>query len=114
MMRSRLLPSTLTFGFALAAATSCVGQGTHSRAVATSPNGQVRIELSIPGTGPEGTSASYQVFFRDRAVILPSRLGVVVSDGPGFGGNTSIEAIRTRAIDETYTQRPGKRSRVVN
>src|SRR5262249_62072751 len=114
MMRSRLLPSTLTLGFTLAAATSCVGQEAPARAVATSPNGRVRIEFSIPGTGPEGASPSYQLFFRDRAGVLPSRLGVVVSDGPGFGGNTAIEAILTHAIDETYTQRPGKRSRVVN
>jgi alpha-glucosidase len=114
MMRSHLLSSTLAFCFVLAASTSCVGQGAPSRAVASSPDGQVRIELSIPGNGPDGAYPGYQVSFRDRTVILPSQLGVVVSDGSGFGGGSAIEGVRTRAIDETYTQRPGKRSWVVN
>jgi alpha-glucosidase len=113
-MRSHWLPSMLAFSLALTATTSCVGQGVPSRAVATSPDGRVRIELSIPGSGRDGASPSYQVSFRDRTVISPSRLGVVVSDGPSFGGSSTIEEVRNRAIDETYTQRPGKRSRVVN
>jgi alpha-glucosidase len=114
MMRSHLLPTTVAFCFALGASTSRVGQAAPSRAVATSPDGKVRIELSIPGNGPDGAAPSYQVSFRDRSVILPSRLAIDVSDGAGFARGSAIEGVQTRAIDETYTQRPGKRSRVVN
>jgi alpha-glucosidase len=113
-MRSHLLPSSLAVCFALAGSPSCIGQGPPSHALATSPDGQVRIELSIPGSGRDGASPSFRVSFRDRAVILPSRLVVVVSDGPRFGESSAIEGVRRRAIDETYTQRPGKRSWVVN
>lgn len=116
MMPGRLVPSTLAFGIALVASLSCFGQDGPSRAVATSPDGRVRIELSIDGDAPGGDrgSPSFRVFFRDRVVVLPSRLGIDLADGPGFGGNTAIEGVRSRAVDETYLQRPGKRSRVVN
>jgi alpha-glucosidase len=113
-MRSSLLPALLTIGFTLAASILCDGQEVPRRAVATSPDGQVRIELSIPENGPDRASLRYSVSYRDHTIIKPSRFGVVVADGLGFGGRPAIEGVARRAIDETYTQRPGKRSRVVN
>src|SRR5581483_7049368 len=111
-MRTHLLPTLVLF--ALAAPAICVGQGAPSRVAATSPDGRLRIEFSIPEDDQAGAHASYRVSFEDRPVILPSRLGVVASDGPGFGEGVVVGDVRRRAIDETYTQRPGKRSRVVN
>jgi alpha-glucosidase len=113
-MRSDLLLSTLAVCLALAAPASSPGQEAQSRAAATSPNGQLRIELSIPGNGPDGGVPTSQVSFRNRPVILPSQLGVLTTDGRGFGEGSVIKGVRTRAVDETYIQRPGKRSRVVN
>jgi alpha-glucosidase len=98
----------------ITASASRAGQGTPSRAEAISPDGQVRVEFSLDGRGQEGGSPIYRVSFRGRPVILASRLGIDVADGPCFGLDSVIEGVRTRAIDETYTQRPGKRSRVVN
>ena len=59
-------------------------------------------------------SPAYSVSFRGRPVVLPSRLGIDLADGPGLGHDSTIEGVQTRAINETYTQHPGKRSRVVN
>ena len=55
----------------------------------------------------------YSVTFRDRPVILSSRLGIDPADEAGLGRDSTVEGVRTRTIHETYTQRPGKRSRVV-
>jgi alpha-glucosidase len=46
--------------------------------------------------------------------MYPSRLGIDLAHGPSLGQDTTIEGVRTRVLDETYTQHPGKRSRVVN
>jgi alpha-glucosidase len=90
-------------------------QSTPLHAAATSPNGQVRLELSI-AEGEEKTAPSlaYRVSFRGRSVVLPSSLGIDLADGTSLGRHATIEGVRTRTINEAYLQRPGKRSRVVN
>lgn len=113
-MRGRSLPSTFAFWAALAVSAWSVGQEMPSRAVATSPDGQIQIELSMAGDVQGGTAPNYRVTFRTRTVIPPSRLGIDVADSPGFGAKSAIAGVRERTISETYTQRPGKRSRVVN
>ena len=60
------------------------------------------------------TSPAYSIDFRGKSVILTSRLGIDLIDGSGLGHDSEIEGVRTRTINETYTQYPGKRSRVVN
>lgn len=113
-MKSRQLPSMLSLGLVLILSSTCAGQQMSSRAAATSPDGRVRIELSTSGKSTDGGALSYGVSVRNHAVIKPSRFGVVVTDGPGFGRASAIEKIVSRTVDETYSQRPGKRSRVVN
>ena len=87
---------------------------TSSRAVATSPNHQIRIELFIPGRGGAQDSPVYSVSLNGRPVVLPSRLGIDLVGEQALGRDSTIEGVRTRSIDETYTQHPGKRSRVVD
>ena len=72
------------------------------------------MELSLAKHGEGKSSPAYSISFRGRPVILPSRLGIDLVGGSGPGHDSTIEGVRTRVIDETYHQHPGKRSRVVN
>ena len=83
-------------------------------ATATSPDGRVRIEVALAGSGGKKASPVFQISFQGRSVVLRSGLGVDLVDGPDLGDDSEIESVKTRTIDETYTQFPGKRSQVVN
>jgi alpha-glucosidase len=89
------------------------GEAQESRAVVTSPGGRNRAEFFLTPSGG-GSRPRFRVSFDGRPVVLPSPLGVDLADGPGLGDDTVIESSRTRTIDETYAQFPGKRSRVVD
>lgn len=79
----------------------------------TSPDGRIRTEVSIQKS-PDGnvSAALYSVSFQGRPVVLPSRLGVDLTDGSSLGADSVIEAAQTRTFRETYTQFPGKRRQV--
>ena len=47
-------------------------------------------------------------------MVLSSRLGIDLAGGQGLGRDSTIAEVRTRAINETYSQHPGKRSRVID
>ena len=117
-MRRYISPLTYRCGFlfiiSASVSLSSEGQDTWSRATATSPDGQVRIEVTLAARGEGMVAPFYRVSFRGRPVILPSRLGLDLVDGPGLGNDSTIESVQTKAINETYQQIPGKRRRVVN
>jgi alpha-glucosidase len=113
-MRRYLLPLACGFGFAIVAPGACAGRDAPARAAATSPDGRVRVEVSLAQEGDGGASPAYSVSYRGGPIILPSRLGIDLADGAGLGRDAEIADVRTRVINETYTQHPGKRSRVVN
>jgi Glycoside hydrolase 97/Glycosyl-hydrolase 97 N-terminal len=113
-MRRHILPLACGFWFLVIISASSDGRDTPSRAAANSPDGQIRIEVSLARPGEGRDAPVYRVSFRGRPVISPSRLGVDLVDGPGLGNDSTIESVQTRAINETYTQHPGKRCRVVN
>jgi alpha-glucosidase len=96
-----------------ASVSPALGQ-TPSRAAATSPDGQIRIEVALAADTEGRSTPAYSISFRGKPVILPSALGVDLAAGYRLGLDTTIEAMRTRTINESYTQRPGKRSRVTN
>jgi alpha-glucosidase len=114
MMRRHLLPLACGLSFVMSTTASCAVQDNSSRVSATSPDGQIRVELSLAERRAGGASPVYSVSFRGRQVILPSGLGVDMVDGPGLGQDSMIEGVRTRTINESYTQHPGKRSRVTD
>ena len=94
-MRTQLLPPTLAFCFAIAAPAMGVGQ-THPRGPRRPrPTGGSGSSSRFPGDGQGGAAASYRVSYRGRPVILPSRLGVDVADGPGLGDGSAIEEVRS-------------------
>ena len=113
-MRRHLLLLVCGVWFAIGACACCTGRDTSAHAVATSPDGQIRVKVSLTKSGVGETFPAYSIDFRGKSVILTSRLGIDLIDGSGLGHDSEIEGVRTRTINETYTQYPGKRSRVVN
>ena len=100
--------------FMATASALCARADNPSRPAATSPDRQTRIELFLTERGGGQASPAYSISFRGRPVVLPSRLGIDLAGGQGLGRDSTIAEVRTRAINETYSQHPGKRSRVID
>lgn len=113
-MRRHLMRMACWVGSVITASASCACEDTPSRPAATSPHRQIRIELFLAERGGRQASPAYSISYRGRPVVLPSRLGIDLADGQGLGHDSTIEGARTRTINETYKQYPGKRSRVVD
>ncbi len=114
-MRRFLLSVTCLFGASSAIAGNADdAPAVKSPVVATSPDGRIRAEVSVDVPGGQASIPHISVSFRGRAVVLPSQLGVNLGDGTRLGGGSIVEGVTTRSFDETYTQFPGKRSRVVD
>jgi alpha-glucosidase len=113
-MQCRLVIATCAIGLVFAVSSAVDGQDALPPAAATSPSGLIRIEVSMADYGEGRNSPVYRVHVQGRQVILPSRLGVDLVEGPALGDDSTIESVRTRSIDESYLQRPGKRSHVTN
>ena len=95
-------------------AAACAEREVQEAAKATSPDGQIRIELSLEKRGDGGMNPVYSVSFRGRTIVGPSRLGIDMAEGGGLGLDSTLEAVRPRVINESYAQHPGKRNPVVN
>jgi glycosyl hydrolase family 97 len=114
MMLRHLLRSVCAVWFVLTASAAFAREDTPSHPAATSPDRQIRIELFLEERDGARAAPAYSISFRGRLVVLPSRLGVDHAGGQGLGHDSTIEGVQTRTINETYTQHPGKRSRVLD
>lgn len=56
----------------------------------------------------------WRVFFKDKPIVLPSRLAVGLADASKLGGSCDIESVESHARHERYTVFPGKRCHVVD
>jgi alpha-glucosidase len=74
-----------------------------------SPDGRVRIELSLRKAGETKAAPHYRVTFADREVVGYSRLGIKSDDGSSIGGPCEIAAVEARSVRDEYTQITGKR-----
>jgi alpha-glucosidase len=107
-MHTELIAVTMVTSLALA-----VGQGTAAPPVAAvSPDGRVRIELSLRKAGETEAVPHYRVTFGAAEVISPSRLGVALDGGSALGGPCDIVAVEAKTVREEYTQVTGKRRAV--
>jgi alpha-glucosidase len=113
-MRRSLLPMACVSWLLIVAPGSSVGRDAPSGAAIASPDGRIRAGVSLVPNGDGRAAPAYSISYRGRPIVIPSRLGIDLADGSGLGRDATIEEVRTRTIDETYTQHPGKRSRVVN
>src|SRR5690606_548690 len=96
-MPIRSLPAALLLCATAATASAAAPPPT---AQACSPGNVLCVEL---GTDNDGRP-SYAVLREGRAVIAPSRLGMLFTDVPKFERNLEIAAQRQRRFDETWEQ----------
>ncbi len=81
---------------------------------AVSPNGRVRIELSLGTSKSTKGVPCYRVTLGDREVVAPSSLGVELLGTGHLGGPCAIVGVAARSVHEKYTQITGKRRQVTN
>ncbi|WP_298580779.1 glycoside hydrolase family 97 protein [uncultured Luteimonas sp.] len=106
-MPIRSLPAALLL---CATAATASAAAPPSKAQACSPGNVLCVEL---GTDNDGRP-SYAVLREGRAVIAPSRLGMLFTDVPKFERNLEIAAQRQRRFDETWEQPWGERREIRN
>ena len=80
--------------------------------VAVSPDGRLRIEVSLRKAGEADAAPHYRVTFDGKEVVGHSRLGVELDGGSALGGPCEIVAVEARSVQEEYTQVTGKRREV--
>ena len=78
-------------------------------ATVTSPNGRLVVMVSLRPTAEDGSELVYEVRYRDRSVLLPSKLELQFADGSKLGANCSIVKTESREIADRFRQFPGKR-----
>ena len=82
---------------AMGASAFSAGQDRPSQAFATSPDGRLRLEISVVRE-QGGDAPRYAVAFGGRPVVLPSQLGVELVDGVGLGRDSGSRASRRGSI----------------
>jgi alpha-glucosidase len=89
-----------------------LAQGTR----AVSPDGAVEISLAIQGASETAASGPvvYQVSYRGRQVLMPSRLGLELQNQAPLGERMRIVSSKTGGADETYRMPHGKSNPVRN
>lgn len=79
-----------------------------------SPDRQTRIELVLRGLGEADAVPQWRAFWKDRPIVLESKLGVELADGTKLGGACRIEDVKSLSINESYSVPVGKHSRISN
>ncbi|MGD9636040.1 MAG: glycoside hydrolase family 97 catalytic domain-containing protein [Pirellulales bacterium] len=92
---------------------SASAQQSNEALTVDSPNGRIRIELSIDPTDGSQHQLRYQVFLNERQVVEPSNLGVELAQHETLGHDCELISRDSRSIDTSFEQFPGKRSHVV-
>ena len=64
----------------------------------TSPNGQIKLMFSVSAQG----EPVYELSYKDKVVIKPSKLGLELKDDPGLMSGFAIADVKTSTFDETW------------
>ena len=64
----------------------------------TSPNGQLQLNFSV---NPQGEPV-YELFYKGKAVIKPSKLGLELKNDPGLMNGFTLTDTKTSTFDETW------------
>ncbi|PLB86475.1 alpha-glucosidase [Dysgonamonadaceae bacterium] len=75
----------------------------------SSPNGQLQVLFSIDDGIP-----TYQLSYKGKTVIKPSKMGLELFDSPDLIHNFSIVDTQTSSFDETWTPVWGEESKIRN
>jgi alpha-glucosidase len=80
----------------------------------SSPDGRVRLDVSLEHSQKAARVPHYRVTFNGRPVVERSALQVDLADGSTLGSDCAIDGSRTRTVQIEFRQYPGKRSKVVD
>ncbi len=64
----------------------------------TSPNGQLQLNFSVNSQG----EPVYELFYKGKAVIKPSKLGLELKNDPGLMNGFTLADTKTSTFDETW------------
>lgn len=64
----------------------------------TSPNGQIKLNFSLTDQG----EPFYELYYKGKAVIKPSKLGLELKDDPGLMNGFTLVDTQTSTFDETW------------
>lgn len=64
----------------------------------TSPNGNLHLDFTVNAQG----EPVYQLFYKGKAVVKPSKLGLELKDDPGLMNNFTLTGTETSTFDETW------------
>lgn len=95
--KPKIVRSVVALGGALLAAASVQGAPLAS---ASSPDGTVKVEVSIDGDG----RAAYAVTRKGKPILAPSKLGFLLTDAVKIDRRLSVTGQEVRDFDEKWTQ----------
>nr|WP_302436744.1 glycoside hydrolase family 97 protein [Bacteroides intestinalis] len=64
----------------------------------TSPNGNLHLDFTVNAQG----EPVYQLIYKGKAVVKPSKLGLELKDDPGLMSNFTLTGTETSTFDETW------------
>lgn len=76
----------------------------------TSPNGQLRLNFTVNAQG----EPIYELYYKDKTVIKPSKLGLELKDDPGLMNGFSLAGVKTSTFDETWQPVWGEEKEIRN
>ena len=76
----------------------------------TSPNGELQMNFSVNAQG----EPVYELSYKGRAVLKPSKLGLELKDDPGLMSGFTIADVETSTFDETWKPVWGEESQIRN
>ena len=75
-----------------------------------SPNGNLELKFSVNNQG----EPIYELYYKGKAVIMPSKLGLELKDDPGLMSGFTIEKSETSTFDETWQPVWGEEKEIRN
>ena len=100
----------LGLGLALAAAPALAQQAPAAPVSATSPDGTLRVTLTIDGDG----RAAYAISRKDKPILAPSRLGFLFTDVAKIDRRLVVTGTEVRDADDAWTQPWGEWASIRN
>lgn len=75
-----------------------------------SPNGQLRLNFSVNAQG----EPVYELYYKNKVVIKPSKLGLELKDDPGLMNGFTLAGVQTSTFDETWQPVWGEEKEIRN
>ena len=75
-----------------------------------SPNGQLRMEFAVNVQG----EPVYELYYKEKVVIKPSKLGLELKDDPGLMNGFALVDVKTSTFDETWQPVWGEEKEIRN